>query len=84
VSLCDAIIGLLCELTGLIILKNVFSISMDFVFNTTTFNKVVYGSYPSLTMYLLITILISVIIKKRATKNTYKIEEIFDLINKES
>ena len=83
VSICDSVIGIFCEAITFVILQNVFNISTDFILNTTTFNKIVYGSYPSLIMYLLITILINFIIKKELQKKTYQIKNMFYLNDKD-
>lgn len=65
----DSILGILCEVITFIIVQNICNISTDYILNTTTFNKVLYGSYPSLLMYLLITILIKIIIKRKKQVN---------------
>lgn len=83
VSICDSIVGIFCEAINFVILQNVFNISIDFILNTTTFNKVIYGSYPSLLMYIIITMLIYFIIKNRSAKNTYQIKNMFYLNDKD-
>lgn len=82
VSVCDSIVGIFCEAITFVILQNVFNISADFILNTTTFNKVIYGFYPSLLMNLLITMSVYFIMKKRVAKNTYQNKNMFYLNDK--